>query len=948
MQAPAPSPADQSLLADSLAACPETLLADWLDDHPSALSLAMLQYLKDRRVTVSHILEDPQHTDQLTRAALEIAHRIAPTDPNAQALAQWMRGLWAMYNDAAAAVTCFRAALSVYAAVGDCMSVARLNSNLVGVLATVGRHEEAEACYHAARPVFAAIVEQEPHYLLYLEQNFGWLLHTWGRYEQALDVHRQALDLAVRHNLEISIAEIQVNLCLTLAQLGRFDELEWMLQQDRAVALQVGELMTVARIDMNLGELYTMLGRPVEALHRFQRAAAGLTTMERGSVLAREAVLLRELGALPAALRQFEAALQSFADYDLKPSSAETLVNLATTLRRLGGRKRLKRAYDVLHNAQVLWAEMGNTVQAVQVIYEQIEVALDQADYDRALSLLADAAALPQSSWGAAQFRLLRAEVHRRAGLAPAAALDAAADYQATLAFAEDQGLVPLRRRALFGLGKLTLPVDWDSARNYLEAAALLDDRMRQTLTLQELKASFHEQASDLFDDLIRYACRRGDHTLALSYAWRAKASAFLELAWSMADESAYTSEQRRALEQLRQQIAARRWALAKVAETTPCDGYEAADEELAALTEQLLTVRRSAQQKHANIATLAAVDVGAALAAMEEDLLLEYVRCGTDIYGICTSKEGACRAIRLCDEDTIAELSGKVALAFHSIHRLAPELRGAALANDGGACLPLLKRCHDLLVSPFADRLQALETGGKVLVAPCDALALLPFAAFWTGEHFWVSEVQIELAQCGAILLLPSARAVEYSPSVVIGATAGGADGVRAEAEAVSEALAPNALFLDLPALTYLDSLTAPPRALHIAAHTIHRGDAPFFSGLQLQGEVLSIEHCYDLPLWGTELVTLSGCSTAGGLESDAAIFAFQSACLLAGAQRVLCSLWPIADGMARPLMVHFYALLKAGMTVPAAVRQTQLHFLSQPESCHPALWAAFTSVRR
>lgn len=119
------------------------------------------------------------------------------------------------------------------------------------------------------------------------------------------------LPLALENNLAISIAEIQVNRCLTFARVGRFGEVEEMLKEARAIAAAVGELVTVARIDMNLGDLYTSLGRPAEALRCFYLAEAGFVAMEQGSVQARQANTLRQLGALPAALRRSELALRS-------------------------------------------------------------------------------------------------------------------------------------------------------------------------------------------------------------------------------------------------------------------------------------------------------------------------------------------------------------------------------------------------------------------------------------------------------------------------------------------------------------------------------------------------------------------------------------------------------------------------------------------------------------
>ncbi|MFN8444641.1 MAG: hypothetical protein U0175_27900 [Caldilineaceae bacterium] len=72
----------------------------------------------------------------------------------------------------------------------------------------------------------------------------------------------------------------------------------------------------------------------------------------------------------------------------------------------------------------------------------------------------------------------------------------------------------------------------------------------------------------------------------------------------------------------------------------------------------------------------------------------------------------------------------------------------------------------------------------------------------------------------------------------------------------------------IDVPSLAY--RLQNTPQIIHIAAHTIQRSISPFFSGIQLSSEVLSVEHCYDLPLWGCGVDTERLCWRLG-LESDA-----------------------------------------------------------------------------
>lgn len=936
-------------LAEALVACPEEQFLPWVQTNRDALSFAFLQHFKDTYISASTILEDPIKTDRFTRYALTIAGVIAFYDPLALALAQWMRGLWAMYNAISEAAIWFRAALPAYEANNDALSVARLLSNLVGVLATIGETAEAEACYHKARPLFVEYAAQDPKFLVYHEQNFGWLLHSWGRHEEALMVHQRALILAKEYNLLISVAEIEINLCATLARLGRLHEIEEMLQRDRIIALAAGEGVTVARIDMNLGELYSVQGRPVEALRCFQQAANGFVPMEQGLVLARQATLLRQLGALSAALQHYDLALKSLEQYKLKLFYAETLINQATCLRLLGSNKALRRANKILDQAYELWHELGNSFRLAQISLERVLIALAQNQIDEALRLLSTFPTIPHNSSVQAEYQFLWAETHRLAIPRLREPQMIVQDYEAALTYATEHKLYWLQRSALRSMGKLFLTTDWAKARHFLEEATLVDDQLRQLLTVQELKASFHEEANNLYDDLIHHAYLQQESERVLLYAWRAKASAFLDLAHQIQDTTTYTPTQQQEINLLRQQIAALRWSLAKEAAAGGMrDGYEKNNPELAKLTEQLLAVKRQSHQKQWSSAGLTIDQLHAVLAGLEADLLLEYVRCDDKVYGICANRTGVQRVEQLADAETLAELAGSLALTFYSFNKLSADERSLVIDQRIAECHLLLQRCYDLLVMPFADLLQPLPTHSKLLIAPCDLISMLPFAAFWTGSNYWITQYELHFAQSGATLLLPLPTATSYSPAVVIAASTEMIQGVGAEATAVAQQFKPSVTFIDTPALHYLDSLQEPPRILHIAAHTIQRGDAPFFSGIQLQGEVLSVEHCFDLALWGCELVALSGCSTAAGMESDASLFAFQSACLLAGAKNILCSLWPIADGMPKVMMEHFYQRFTAGLPASTALRQTQLHFLQDRVYRHPALWAAFTCIGR
>jgi len=929
--------------------CPAEALPAWIDAHHSALNLPFLQTLKDSYAATSYILAEPRMAERATRYALIIAEQMTH-ERLALPLARWARGLWAMFHTPEEAIQLFRQAQPAYRNAGDRLSVARLDANLVGVLAECGRFAEAEAAYQAARPEFLRYVTTHPVYLVRLDQNYGWLLYNQGRYADALAVFDQALDLAQSNNFTTSITGIQVNRHLTLGMLGRLAEVEAGFLRERAAAQMQQQWVTLARIDMNLGDLYSVQGRPADALRQFQLAHQTFThldnPMEIGSVMLRQASLLRRIGAQRAAIRCYSYALEVFTQTQMTPQLGETLVNYAIARRQEG---EYRRATALLVQAEVVWRTLDHPLWLAQIGFERIALALARADYTRARTLL-QTPPLDGNDGLTAEFQLLWADTLRLAHTCAADFAQAEQLYTAVCQYAALQSVRWLHRRGLIGWGKLLMSIEPLRAIELFESAASLDEEIRQTLSVEELKASFYEQANDLFDDLIRLAIVQQQPWQALCYAWRAKAGALLDLLHRVQFETEITAAEQTALDQTRQQLATARWAWALQQNSAPlASGLEATNSEITKLEQQLLDLRQQRNRTQPSAKIIAtATDAAAVLAQMDADVLFEYVRCDEDLFGIYADRSGHCVALHLADVVTLADLSARLQLRFGNVvARPATERQkyGDIWLQES---LPLLAACYQHLVAPLLAHVPNINRDQSILIAPCDPLFLLPFAAFWDGSHFWGERHQLEMMPSGALLVTAPPAVVAPSPPIVIAAASGAMTAVRHEAASVANALGQCIAFVDTPALRYLSDLPVAPRILHIAAHSLLRADAPLFTALQLTGEVLSVEQCYELSLHGTELVTLSGCTTASGQESDSTLLAFQSALFIAGAQRVLCSLWPVSDEATAVWMTHFYRFLAQGYAVPHAVQQVQRLLLADPAYNHPAIWAAFASARR
>ena len=160
-------------------------------------------------------------------------------------------------------------------------------------------------------------------------------------------------------------------------------------------------------------------------------------------------------------------------------------------------------------------------------------------------------------------------------------------------------------------------------------------------------------------------------------------------------------------------------------------------------------------------------------------------------------------------------------------------------------------------------------------------------------------------------------------------------------------------------------------PSVLHIATHGFYlqaRGDAeksktaaaqsdnPLLrSGLAFAGANVRAEKAGDdgimtaleasgLNLWGTKLVVLSACGTGlGEVRNGDGVYGLRRSFVLAGAESLLMSMWPVSDYVTRELMTNYYKNLKQGLGRGESLRRVQLEMLKRPNRRHPFYWASF-----
>jgi CHAT domain-containing protein/Tfp pilus assembly protein PilF len=138
-------------------------------------------------------------------------------------------------------------------------------------------------------------------------------------------------------------------------------------------------------------------------------------------------------------------------------------------------------------------------------------------------------------------------------------------------------------------------------------------------------------------------------------------------------------------------------------------------------------------------------------------------------------------------------------------------------------------------------------------------------------------------------------------------------------------------------------------------AVYATVRTDNPLLrSGLALAGANISASSDDDgiitaleasnLNLWGTKLVTLSACDTGiGEVRNGEGVYGLRRAFVLAGAETLVMSLWPVSDFVTREIMTAYYEGLRAGLGRGEALRQVKLKMLTSKDQSHPYYWASF-----
>ncbi|MEB3281297.1 MAG: CHAT domain-containing tetratricopeptide repeat protein [Lyngbya sp.] len=279
------------------------------------------------------------------------------------------------------------------------------------------------------------------------------------------------------------------------------------------------------------------------------------------------------------------------------------------------------------------------------------------------------------------------------------------------------------------------------------------------------------------------------------------------------------------------------------------------------------------------------------------------------------------------------------------------PLLEGEGSQKTEGGYTPLIVQ-HEIITLPSASSLAILREQVQGRTPAPKKVAVIADPVFEENDpRFQVaSSTQTETNDVNKIVL-------RQSLDDFLGKSFGRLQHTRQEAEAILALVPDNLerLALDFNAnrQTATDSNLSQYQIVHFATHGLLNETQPELSGLVFslydeQGTdkpgFLQLNDIFNLTL-SADLVVLSACQTGIGQDiRGEGLVSLTRGFMYAGAERIVVSLWSVADNSTSEFMQNYYRkILETGSNPATAMREVQLEMIQSDNYNAPFFWASF-----
>jgi CHAT domain-containing protein len=864
------------------------------------------------------------------------------------ALADWTAGMAQLTKgQMAEAEHSLDSAASGFRSLGQAAHAAHTQVSKIMALSMLGRHDEAVACAETAQQELAALGQTRIAGKVSI--NLGALHVQRGDFAQAVHHSRKAAVWFARVGDHEHSIMADINMAYALASLGDFDEALRVYARAGMRARQHAFPVLQGLVDMSVALLKLARGQYREALAGFEAARRQYEQLDHPPNLAiaekQLADTYLELRLLPEAAALYEKVLQRF-------RSLEMLTEEAWTLAQCGRVQALllqpTLAAGSFERAGALFAAQANGVGSAAVQLARAELALSKAEMGSATAL-ATQAAQGFVAAGLADGQLRADLVRAHALLLAGSAEQARALFNITLASARKWQLLGVQVRCLTGCGLAAQALDDSAAAQVaFEAAIELLEEQRSALPDDELRSAFLSDHLLPYQGCLRLALQAHSHTLSTAHALAVLQQLERVRARSLGERvgQTHTPQPDAGAPALRDRL---NWLHRHVQQ------LQEEGKPTAAMTDELRRTEHALLEgvRRARLSTQApqtapnpsrspgvALDIQALQQALVHgDMLVAYGVQDDELFAVVVSHAGVQLQRRIASWRDVQEAARAASLQIQTLRH------GAALMQQHLPSLTdrtqrRMARLHDLLWAPLQAQLPACR---RLLLVAHGPLGCLPFAALHDGQQTLSERYDLAMVPSARMALRGLQRPANPPLRAVVLGESSRLPHAAKEARAVAKLFTESHVFVG-PHASVRNLCRYAPEAdvIHLACHAQFRTDNPLFSALHLMDGTLTVESTEALRLQAATVV-LSACETAladhGGSDERVGLV---RAFLLAGASRVVASLWPVDDEITTHFMAHFYAAMRHGQSAAAALRAAQNEV--KQHHPHPFFWAAFT----
>lgn len=860
------------------------------------------------------------------------------------ALAAWTAGVANLTRGQMTEATlCFDQAAELFRGLGQSDHAAQTQVPKIMALSMLGQYDGAVECAESAQREFVA--QGDLRAASRVSLNLGSLHLRRDAYADAVHHYRQAAVIFARAGDHEHSVMADIGVADALTSMGDFDEALRIYARAQMRAGTHGFPVLEAKVDESVALLQLARGRYREALASFERARRRHEELSMPQNLAIDEKQLAdaylELRLLPEALALFDQALAKFQTLNMPDDQAWTLLQRGRAQALQGHQEQAAASFAC---AAQLFASQGIGVGLSGVSLARAELALASGDAAGAAELAGQAA----SGFVAADLAdgRFRADVVRAHALLGAGSVDEArALFDATLVRARELQLLTVQVRCLTGQG-LAARAHGNpaAAKAAFNAAVELFEDQRRALPGDELRSAFLSEHLRPYQELLHLALQAHARTAAPELAaevlfqldrFRARSLGERLAQGSGLEDNASTQGLRERLNWLYRRVQ----RLDHEGESSSALTGELRRTELE-LLERARRARLSAPAAERAAVSDDHVDVDALQNSLGEgDALVEYGVLDNELFACVVTRASVGIQRHVAHWSEVLEATHSARFQIETLrHGAASVARHLATLTERAQAR--MRRLHALVWAPLAG---ALAQSRRVLIVPHAQLASLPFAALDDGTCCLGQRHELALAPSARVALRGLLRQPAAARRALVLGESARLPHAALEARLVAGLFAHASVHVGEEAT--LDALRAHAGnvdVIHLACHAQFRSDNPMFSALYLHDGALTAEEVQALTL-GPCTVVLSACETGlaeqgSGDESIGLVRAF----LVAGAARVLASLWPVDDEITAAFMSQFHGALCRGSAPAAALRIAQAGVMRQHP--HPFYWAAFT----